>query len=169
MDKLHFKLSKNAFSDKAKIEWYIWMNIKDAYFWKNQEIQNSSIYLDAPYFSDIKTSQRIITVYCPANRYETIYVPIKIKKNSTVREVLTQIKDFYNEKLTKKQIAEYYTNDSDQWAVAAQKKRNVKRYQLLGAKGFNGDRNPFWCKGLVRFEGIFFNKKDENYYLSLGS
>ena len=170
MDNLHFKFKTNNFSDKTVIEWYIWMNIKDAFFWKNREIQKSDIYLDIPFFSDIKTTQRIITVYCPTNRYETIYVPVKFKKNSTVRDVLTQIKDFYNEKLTKEEIVGYYTDDSDQWAVAAKKKRSIRRYQLLGAKGFlDGKRNPFWCNGLVRFEGILFNKKDKNYYLGLGS
>lgn len=93
-----------------------------------------------------------------------------IDTRSSVKEVLTQLKGFYCEKITRDIINIEYDDDSSQYTEYAKKLPSAFRYQMLGLTGFNNDfRHPFSCIGLVRYEGVRYDINTKKYYLWLGS
>ena len=171
---LYYKTDKNQFSDGASIEWYIWMSPKETYIWKNKIKQNITEYMKLPIFSN-KTSKDNYVLHLPIDRMGKMTESININKSkSTVKDVITAIYNFYNKNITKTKMSTIYSKYDEYFANLAKNKfakgLTVKRYEVLGASGFTGSkRNPFWCKGLVRYEGVKRRGKTNEYFLLLGS
>ena len=153
------------------------MDIQDARFWNDRQIQDPEIYLNKPFFDNFASTfkeKKYVYLDCPIDRHlELNTKELILDTRSSVKEVLTQIKEFYFEKITKEVIDKEYTNDTSHYADYARTMSEVFRYEMLGSTGFgpygDGARHPLFCNGRVRYEGFHYNKNTKRYYLCLGS
>ena len=171
INKLNYNCQKDKFSDGTITDWYIWMPVEEAHFFNDGGRAAPKKYMDTLFFDNKKGNFKI---GCPMRRYDsTVCKEIIVSGDMTVREVLQKIFDFYQEYVSLKEFKKYYDDNQDDYVKGAKKSiakgEKIRRYELMGSEGFlTGERHPFMCSGLVRYEGAI-NISGDTFRMRLGS
>ena len=172
MVRITYNPNTNTFNDGSFIDWYTWMSVNETHFIHEHDgIVSPEKYMDSLFFGN---GGKTYKMQCPIRRYDDVKGKyITVRGDMTVREVLQEIYNFYQEYVTPKEFKKYYDDNYVEDARDGFKQgKKFKRFELVGFEGFMfGDDNYgnlFLCSGLVGYKSV--RKISGNKYkLFLGS
>jgi len=165
------------------VDWWVWEDINTAHV-MNDDTSGVHKITPAEEVTEIipKNESDKITLILPISRYRENYTQIDLPTPIRLRFLLEQIYKFYDQNLD---LATFHTlkpTDDDYYIRVKKKLENghqVKILDLIGTRGvgpFPGSvpegerRSPFFCNGLVRFEGLEKSQESpDTFIVQLGS